>query len=86
MVSAYLQSLALSSAPNTVSAEAPLHIRIGAWIATLPGDQHDGPHPTNILHQRFDATPLALTRAMVRLGFSPKRMRYDAATVAYWVK
>lgn len=84
--SAYLEKLAAETVSAESAKEESLHTQVDNWIATLPDGERDGPHPTNILHQRFDAEPRHLRNAMVRLGYTLKRLWYDGETIAYWVK
>ncbi|MGB8421623.1 hypothetical protein [Paraburkholderia sp.] len=84
--SAYLKKLATQSSGIESAKEQSLHVRVSSWIATLPEDERNGPHPTNVLHQHFDAAPRRLQNAMMRLGYTLKRLRYDGETIAYWIR
>jgi len=86
VTSAYLEKLAAETSGIKSAEEEFLHVRVGNWIATLPEDERDGPHPTNILHQHFDAVPRRLQNAMMRLGYTLKRLRYDGETIVYWIR
>ncbi|CAE6747719.1 hypothetical protein [Paraburkholderia domus] len=83
---AYLQKLAAQTSGIELAKEESLHVQVGNWIATLPEDERDGPHPVNVLHQHFDAAPRRLQNAMMRLGYTLKRLRYDGETIAYWLR
>jgi hypothetical protein len=83
---AYLQKLAAETSVIESDKEESLHMRVNSWIATLPEVERNGPHPTNILHQHFDAVPRRLQNAMMRLGFNLKRLRYEGETIAYWIR
>lgn len=85
-MSAYLETLAAETVGVESAKEESLHVQVANWVAALPEVERNGPHPTNILHQRFDAAPRHLHHAMVRLGYTLKRLRYDGETIAYWMK
>ncbi|WP_168792304.1 hypothetical protein [Paraburkholderia aromaticivorans] len=83
---AYLQKLAAQTSGIELTQKESLHVQVGNWIATLPEGDRNGPHPMNVLHQQFDAAPRCLQNAMMRLGYTLKRLRYEGETIAYWIR